>query len=218
MANANRGWGGGVSFTSPFTSCLPLDPAPTSFQQRIKQLLTEEWCDWQVKVSFLVRRASVSVWPMSSENSHFTFQRDLNNFWISLLWNTKEISGAPLFTLFVSWLLYIDRGIKLLNKLAFECYVKFLLCCLCAFNRVSHTVPMSSVQQHSNTYSLQQTLVSDEGIFSLSGTCGSRWLLYIHFKPLTAFQPKEGQLAVGTTACAKTTSNSNDKKFWITPV
>lgn len=95
------GGGGGVSFTSPLTSCLSLDPAPTSFQQRIKQLLTEEWRDWQVKVSFLVRRASVSVWPMSSQNSHFTFQRDLNNFWISLLWNTREVSGAPLFTLFV---------------------------------------------------------------------------------------------------------------------
>lgn len=33
--------GGGLSITLPLTSFLPLDPAPTRFQQRIKQLLTE---------------------------------------------------------------------------------------------------------------------------------------------------------------------------------
>lgn len=53
----------GLSFASPLTFCLPLDQATSSFQQRIKQLLTEEWCDWQVKVSFLVRGASLSVFP-----------------------------------------------------------------------------------------------------------------------------------------------------------
>lgn len=49
-----------------------------------------------------------------------------------------------------------DRGIKFLNKLAFECYVKFLLCCLCALNRVLSRLPVSSVDQRSNTYGLQQ--------------------------------------------------------------
>ncbi|TNN45822.1 hypothetical protein EYF80_043977 [Liparis tanakae] len=39
--------------------------------------------------------------------------------------------------------------------------------------RVSLTVPMSGVRRCGNTYSRRQTLVSDEGIYSLGGTCGS---------------------------------------------
>lgn len=62
MFSTSKG-GLGLSFASPLTFCLPLDQATSSFQQRIKQLLTEERCDWQVEVSFLVRGASLSVFP-----------------------------------------------------------------------------------------------------------------------------------------------------------
>lgn len=41
-------------------------------------------------------------------------------------------------------------------------------------------VGVSGVQLQSNTFRLQHTRVSHEGIFSLSGTCGSGSLLNIH--------------------------------------
>lgn len=54
--NALAGWGegggGGLSFTLPLTPFLPRDPAPTSFQHRIKELLTEG-ATWLTRYGFL---------------------------------------------------------------------------------------------------------------------------------------------------------------------
>lgn len=66
----------------------------------------------------------MSVWPVPSQNSHFTFQRNLNNFRIFSAVKKKmtEISRALLSTLHV----HADiRGkIGFLNKLSIKCYVK----------------------------------------------------------------------------------------------
>lgn len=171
--SGSRGWGGlGLSFTSPLTFCLPLDQASTSFQQRIKQLLTEEWRDWQVK-SFLPCQKSLCVrlahvfpeltFHIPAWLLNFSAVKCEGNFWSSTF-HTVCLKMTPV---------HRHGGIKFLNKLAFECYVKFFAVCV-PWTGFSHSAYMSSVHQRSHTYSLQQTLVSDEGIFSLSGTCGSR--------------------------------------------
>lgn len=143
-------WKMGLSVTSPLTSCLPLDPATSSFQQRIKQLLTEEWRDWQVKVSFLVRRASLclSVFP------ELTFHIPA---WLEQLLNFSAVKYEflePRFSHRLPKMTSVHRqrggwGIKFLNKLAFECYVKFLLYVpwMGSLSRCLY-VQRSSVQQH----------------------------------------------------------------------
>lgn len=92
-------------------------------------------------------------------------------------------------------------------------YLKFSHCCLSALNQVfSHC--MSTVHQCSKHLQSTAVIVSDEGIFSPSETCGSTYLLYIYFKPLTVFELKEGLLVVGINTCK--TKTTSDKGFWIT--
>lgn len=195
---------GGVSFTSPLTSWLCIDPAPTSFQQRIKQLMTEKCCDWQVKVSFLVRRAFVFVscpFLPRTHISHSTVTWTISKF-LHCEIATSE-SEATLFTPLKKPLHWI------MNK----SYLKSSHCCLSALNQVfSHC--MSTVHQCSKHLQSTAVIVSDEGIFSPSETCGSTYLLYIYFKPLTVFELKEGLLVVGINTCK--TKTTSDKGFWIT--
>lgn len=92
--------GGGIVIHSTFNLLSAFKILqPTSFQQRIKQLLTEEWRDWQVKGSFLVRRGPLCLsGPHVFPELTFTFQRDLSNFFSEflLLWKyDREIFWSP---------------------------------------------------------------------------------------------------------------------------
>lgn len=174
---------------SPLTSCLPLHPAPSSFQQRIKQLLTEEWRDWQVKGSFLVRRASVSVGPMSSQNSLFHIPVRLK---LTLAFLCCEIPDGflePHFSHCTSKMTPVYRQEGSNSWIAFVCDVKFLLCCLCVTAQGALTLPVSSVHQRAATPTVcsrhssqtRKRSASEEhvGVVSYCIFILSRWLYFI---------------------------------------
>lgn len=129
-----------LSFVSPLTSCLTLDPETTSFEQRIKQRLTE-WRDWEVRIPFLVRWASVFV--LSHIFPELTFHIPV---WDEQLLNVyavkceRNIWHSTFDTICLKWLRRVSGGITFLSNLAFQYYVNF---CLCDLNKclAQHSCP-----------------------------------------------------------------------------
>ena len=156
--------------------------------------------------------------PVSSQNSHFTFQRDLFNFvfcWISS--DVKCRKGNFCTALpFSHRLSKNQKGQKkkFLNKLAFECYVKFLLCCLCAWNRVLSRCPCPAFTGAATTPPVWGSRSSQMREFSASveHVGGDSYCIFI-LSLWLCFRLKEGQLAAGIRAAARTTSNISKKVF-----